>query len=239
MVRLIKKIDLKKVAILQSNYIPWKGYFDIIGSVDEFIIYDEVQYTKRDWRNRNLIKTKEDVKWLSIPVQVKGKYLQKISETKVDDNKWAQHHWSVLCQNYSKAPYFKTYNDFFEDLYMQCSNEVFLSNINYLFIKNICKILGITSRIRWSSEFTLSKGKTEKLIELCEQTNATHYLSGPSAKNYIQDKLFVKTGIVLEWMNYEGYPEYPQLYPPFEHGVSIVDLLFNAGPAARNFMKSK
>ena len=108
---------MKKVAILQSNYIPWKGYFDIINLVDEFILYDDMQYTRRDWRNRNQIKTVDGVKWLTIPVDTKGKFFQKINETKVSDHKWAEAHWKAICLNYAKAPYFKTYEPLFEELY--------------------------------------------------------------------------------------------------------------------------
>ena len=108
---------MKKVAILQSNYIPWKGYFDIINMVDEFILYDDMQYTRRDWRNRNQIKTVDGVKWLTIPVESKGKFFQKINETKVSSSKWAQEHWKAICLNYAKAPYFKTYEPLFADIY--------------------------------------------------------------------------------------------------------------------------
>jgi len=106
---------MKKVAILQSNYIPWKGYFDMIGLVDEFILYDDMQYTRRDWRNRNKIKTPNGLAWLTIPVEVKGKYFQKINETIISEPQWAKDHWATIKQFYSKARFFKDYKDIFEN----------------------------------------------------------------------------------------------------------------------------
>ena len=228
---------MKKVAILQSNYIPWKGYFDMINMVDEFILYDDMQYTRRDWRNRNKIKTQQGLKWLTIPIDVKGKYYQKINETKISDKEWGKKHWTQIVQNYKKAPYFKEYREIFEKLYLDNSEE-YLSLINYSFIVAICKILGIETKIRWSSEFNLIDGQTEKLLGICKDCNADIYLSGPAAKDYFDEELAVKENIEVEWMDYSGYKEYSQLYPPFEHGVTVLDLIFNEGSNATKFMKS-
>lgn len=229
---------MKKIAILQSNYIPWKGYFDIIHMVDEFILYDDMQYTKRDWRNRNKIMTKDGLKWLSIPVSVKGKYHQKINETKVLGHEWADRHWRSIQNSYAKAGYFGMYAGRIQGIFEKCRTEAFLSRINYLFIKEICDILGIKTTITWSSDYQLADGKTERLVALVKDAGGDCYLSGPAARDYIEDGLFREAGISLEWMDYAGYPEYTQLFGPFEHGVSILDLIFNEGPHARDFMKS-
>ena len=228
---------MKKIAILQSNYIPWKGYFDLINMVDEFILYDDMQYTKRDWRNRNKIQTPQGLKWLSVPVEVKGKYFQKITDTKISDRDWGKKHWNSLKQNYSKSLYFKEYKSIFEELYLN-NEEEYLSQINYRFIVAICKILGITTKIRWSSEFKLIEGQTEKLLGICKDCNADIYLSGASAQSYFDEELAKKENIKVEWMDYSGYEEYTQLNEPFEHGVSILDLIFNEGSNATKFMKS-
>jgi hypothetical protein len=228
---------MKKIAILQSNYIPWKGYFDLINMVDEFILYDDMQYTRRDWRNRNKIKTPQGLKWLSVPVKVKGKYFQKINETKISEKDWAKKHWQQIKYTYAKAKYFKEYKDVFEELYMGC-NEEYLSQINYKFIIAINEILGITTKIRWSSEFELIDGQTEKLLGICKDCNADVYISGPAAKDYFNEELAKKENIQVEWMDYSGYKEYEQLHPPFEHGVSILDLILNEGSDATKFMKS-
>ena len=227
----------KKIAILQSNYIPWKGYFDLINMVDEFILYDDMQYTRRDWRNRNKIQTPTGTQWLTIPVEVKGKYFQSINETKISDKGWVKKHWGAIVHNYSKAKHFHKYKSIFEPLYLD-NEETSLSQLNYNFILAINKILGITTKISWSSDFTLVEGKTERLLGLCKDCQATEYLSGPSAKGYLDEKLFDAENIKVSWMDYSNYPEYTQLNTPFEHGVSILDLIFNEGENAIKFMKS-
>ena len=227
---------MKKVAILQSNYIPWKGYFDMIRMVDEFILYDDMQYTRRDWRNRNKIKTPNGLSWLTIPVEVKGKYFQKINETLISEPTWAKNHWATIKQFYSKTKFFKEYKDVFENFYLK-TEERYLSIVNYELIKIISEILGIKTKISWSSDYELVDGKTERLLSLAQQAGATEYLSGPAAKDYIVDSFFEDAGIKLSWMDYSGYPEYSQLNPPFEHGVTVLDLIFNEGDNASNFMK--
>ena len=226
---------MKKIAISQSNYIPWKGYFDLINSVDEFTLYDDAQYTRRDWRNRNKIKTPQGLQWLTIPVDVKGKYLQKINETKISDKGWGVRHWQQIKQNYAKAKNFKKYKDIFEELYLSCKEE-YLSEINHKFIIAINQILGIKTKIRFSSEFEIYGDQTEKLINICKQSNATVYISGPAAKTYFDEQLANKENILVKYMNYENYKEYEQLYPPFEHGVTILDLILNTD--VTKFMKS-
>jgi WbqC-like protein family len=226
---------LKKVAILQSNYIPWKGYFDIIGLVDEFILYDEVQYTKNDWRNRNKIKTPVGIQWITVPVFQKNLH-QKVSETEVTTGTWGIKQWNSIKSNYGKAPFFKSQAPIFEEFYTTFQS-LLLSEINAALIKLICKQLGIATLITNSADYRFTGDPTEKLVSLCKQTGSSCYLSGPAAKNYLREDLFTREGIAVEWMAYDGYSEYPQLYPPFNHGVSIIDLLFNTGPAARQYMK--
>lgn len=227
---------MKSIAILQSNYIPWKGYFDMINMVDEFIIFDDAQYTKNDWRNRNKIQTSQGVQWLTIPAR-QVDLEQKIQDTKITDLKWNIKHWRSLVQNYSKSKYFNEYKGIFEKLYLESSEE-YLSKINYKFITAVCQILEIKTKLRWSSEFDLIDGQTEKLLGICKQAGATSYLSGPAAKDYFDEDLAAQEGIAVEWMDYSGYPEYEQLHQPFEHGVTILDLIFNEGPNATKFMKS-
>jgi hypothetical protein len=229
---------MKRVAIVQSNYIPWKGYFDIINMVDEFILYDDAQYTRRDWRNRNKIKTPNGLQWLTIPVEVKGKYNQKIKDTVISDKGWTKKHWSNISNNYSNATGFKDFRSQFEEIYLDCE-EKYLSAINHRFIKAIIQFLGITSQISWSMDYDQSiDGNTEKLVQMCNQAGADTYLSGPAAKGYMDEDLFKQEGITVEWMDYSGYAEYRQLNPPFEHGVSIIDLILNEGENAQKFMKS-
>jgi hypothetical protein len=230
-------LPMKKIAIVQSNYIPWKGYFDLIAAVDEFILFDDMQFTRRDWRNRNLVKTPRGLQWLTIPVAVKGRYLQPICETRISEPEWGKTHWATLSHNYAKAPFFDLYRPLLEPLY--ASREPLLSVANLAFIKAICGILGIATKISWSMDYRpLKEGKTERLVDLCKRASGTHYVSGPLAREYMEPQLFDAAGIGLSYFDYAGYPEYPQRFGKFEHGVTILDLLFNAGPDARRYMKS-
>ena len=227
----------KKLALVQSNYIPWKGYFDLINLVDEFVLFDDAQYTRRDWRNRNRIKTSSGLGWLTIPVEVKGKYFQRINETVISDPDWSRLHWKTVTHSYSKAPFFHEYRELFENLYRGAVDR-HLSQINHRFIVAICEMLGITTKISWSMNYKLVPGKTARIVNLCEQAGATEYVSGPAAKAYMEEDLFRAKDIAVSYVDYSDYPEYHQLYPPFEHKVSIVDLIFNEGPNASKFMKS-
>ena len=226
----------KIVAILQSNYIPWKGYFDMIAAVDEFILYDDMQYTRRDWRNRNQIKTPQGVQWLTVPVMVKGKYHQKIRETEIDGIEWAAAHWKALVQNYRRAPHFAEVAAWLEPIYIQ---ETFthISQLNRRFIEAICNYLGINTVITNSWDYSLQEGKTERLADLCIQAGGTEYISGPAAKDYVDEKIFSDKGLKLTWFNYANYPEYQQMWGEFTHGVTILDLLFNCGKDAPRYMR--
>jgi hypothetical protein len=227
----------KKIAVVQSNYIPWKGYFDLIRSVDEFILYDDAQYTCNDWRNRNLIKTPKGTSWLSIPVHTSGRFGQRIRDAQTTDSRWAVKHWKSLMANYSRARYFELYRDVFAALYERTAGERSLSRINYAFITALCNILKIRTTISWSWDYQLPAGKSERLLSLCRQTGATAYLSGPAARAYVNPQIFADAGIELCFVSYVGYPEYDQLFPPFDHNVSVIDLLFNQGPNAIQYMK--
>lgn len=227
---------MKKVAIVQSNYIPWKGYFDMIAAVDEFILYDDMQYTRRDWRNRNQIKTPQGVQWLTVPVLVKGKYHQKIKETELDGSDWAAAHWRALVQNYRRAPHFDAIAAWLEPLYLG-ESDTHLSPMNRRFIEAVCRYLGIATAITNSWDYHLIDGKTERLADLCAQAGGTEYISGPAAGDYVDARVFAERGIKLTWFDYAGYPEYPQLWGEFTHGVTILDLLFNCGEEARRYMR--
>lgn len=230
----------KKIAIIQSNYIPWKGYFDFINSVDEFILYDCVQFTKRDWRNRNLIKTKNGLLWLTVPVVSKGKYFQAISDTKIENSSWPLDHLKSLHHNYNKSDYYNQYKGKIEEIYDQCAKEQYLSKINFIWIKAICEWLNIHTTLSWAPSCDKEIDKTSKLINICKDHHAAVYISGPAAKDYMDENLFTQENIILQYMDYSGYPEYKQQFPEqgFIPNVSILDLLFNHGLNAKNYMKS-
>ena len=224
----------KKVAILQSNYIPWKGYFDIIASVDLFIFHDDLQYTKNDWRNRNKIKTPRGPEWLTVPCGTDEKRL--ICEVALKDAGWQRKHWNLIKTYYGKTPHFSDYSAFFEEFYLN-HEWTSLSEMNQTLIKEISsRFLDIHTQFEDARVYSATSRKEARVLELLKKAGATSYLSGPAAKAYIDESDFQKAGIELRWMDYSAYPEYPQLYPPFAHGVSIIDVLFNMGAGANKYM---
>ncbi len=225
-----------KVAILQSNYIPWKGYFDLIASVDTFVIYDEVQYTKQDWRNRNRIKTLNGVKWLSVPVTVNGLYSQRVCDTLVAKTNWGHTHWAKLEASYCKAKYFDLISSWLKPLYL-ASKDTNLSDLNLRFIKSICEFLEINTEILDSRSVGKPGGKSERLVNICKELGAENYISGPAAKAYLDEQLFITNGVSVSWFDYSGYKEYPQLFSPFDHNVTVLDLLFSVGEEAGEFLR--
>ena len=227
---------MKRVAILQSNYIPWKGYFDLIAAVDEFILYDDMQYTRRDWRNRNQIKTPQGVQWLTVPVVIKGRYHQKIRETEIQGHQWAQTHWKTLTQHYRRARCFSEIAAWLEPLYL---GQAFgrLSPLNRSFIEAICSYLGIQTRITNSWDHDLGGDRTERLASLCAQVGGTEYVSGTAARSYIDEEIFTAKGLKVTWFDYNNYPAHPQLWGEFTHNVTVLDLLFNCGKDAPRYMR--
>jgi len=225
---------MKRVAILQSNYIPWKGYFEIIAAVDEFILYDDMQFTKNDWRNRNRIKTPKGTSWLSIPVG--SDIRRRIRDVQLPLTTWAEEHWKILTLNYRSATCFDEIAQWLAPIYLEnrCPD---LSSFNRKLIESVCQYLGIRTAIRNSWDYTLADGKTERLIDLCRQASGSIYVSGPAARGYLDESLFRHSGIEVEWVQYGPYLEYSQLWGPFVHEVSILDLLFNCGGESARYMK--
>lgn len=221
------------VSILQSNYIPWVGYFGLIAQSDVFVIYDEVQYTKNDWRNRNIIKSATGPLWLTIPVRQQS-LSQKIYETTITDNRWSKKHLNSLNLNYTKAAHYNEMKEWVAGLYEVDSN--YLSNVNLHFIKSICHKLGIATRIIDSRELDLTGDRVERLVNACKKLGATTYLSGPSAKNYLNVEAFEKEGMSVAWMDYSIYKPYTQIHPPFTQAVSILDVFYNLGPASGEYV---
>jgi hypothetical protein len=224
----------KRAAIVQSNYIPWKGFFDLIAAVDEFVLYDDAQFTKNDWRNRNQIKTPQGPQWLTVPV---GQNInRRIRDVALTDHGWQAKHWKTLETNYRRARCFDTVAERLAPIYLDRQHD-HLSSLNRELIEAICEFLGIYTKLSNSWDYCLVEGKTQRLVSLCQQMGATEYVSGPSAKAYIDQNAFEEQGIKIIWFEYSGYPEYSQLWGGFVHSVSILDLLFNCGKDAPEYMK--
>jgi hypothetical protein len=218
------------VEILQPSYIPWRGYFDQIRRADLFIFYDDVQYDKHGWRNRNQIKTAQGKRWLTIPVHSKGVTEGiPIKDVRIDWSKpWAKDHLKTLTLAYKKAPHFASFAPWLASIYER--RDEFLADFTIQLTIDISRQIGIeNTRFMRSSEIPGIDGqKTGRLIQILRYVGATHYISGPSARDYIERDQFEAASISLEYMEY-NYPEYPQLYPPFDPYVTILDLMFMVG----------
>lgn len=231
-------MSTKRIAIIQSNYIPWRGYFNIIKCVDEFVLLDDVQYTRRDWRNRNLIKTVYGLKWLTIPVDVKGRYSMDIRDVRSTGSDWRQDHWNQIYDAYKNAPYFTFFSPSLRELYLG-ESETNLSTINFRFIRLINEVLNIRTPIRWSMEFDAPDDRTGRLVHICQRLRAREYVSGPAAKSYLDVAQFENNDIKVRWVDYSNFPIYKQVCEPFEPGVSVIDLIFNEGPHSYLYLKEK
>jgi len=228
----------KRVAIVQSNYLPWKGYFDLIASVDEFVLFDSAQFTKRDWRNRNQIKTEQGLRWLSVPVTTRGRFAQSIRETRVSDRSWPECHWRKIEAAYRGAGHFPDYGPMLAGALREADAGT-LSEVNARLLRKVCAWLDIDTPLVSDAAFAGGGEASEKLLQICLKLNAGTYVSGPKAKAYLDVELFSDAGIRVEWFGYQGFPPYAQLHGGFVHEVSIVDLLLNEGPEARRFLKAR
>jgi hypothetical protein len=224
-----------RICIIQSCYIPWKGFFDLIGRCDEYVIFDSVQYVKRHWHNRNRIKTANGLEWLTIPVIAKGRFEQRMDQVEIE-KPWAEKHWRALELAYRRAPFFAAQSSVVRTWYEQADRERRLTDINEIFLRGIAGMLGLTTRITRDEIYPTAGAKTERLLDIARAAGAQRYLSGPSARAYFDTTTFATAGIATEWMSYDGYPEYPQLYGGFEHAVTALDLIFNAGPSAHEYL---
>ena len=226
-----------RICIIQSCYIPWKGFFDLIGQCDEYVMYDSAQYVKRHWHNRNRIKTAKGVEWLTIPVVTKGRFEQPIDQVEIE-KPWVDKHWRALELAYRRAPFFEQFAPTVKTWSERAEKESRLSEVNGIFLHGIAGLLGLKTRMIKDSAYPAPGASTERLLGIVRAAGADCYLSGPSARGYFDEPMFRAAGITTEWMSYEGYPEYPQLHGGFEHAVTALDLLFNTGPEAPRYMSA-
>lgn len=225
-----------RVGVIQSNYIPWRGYFDIIDDVDLFVFHDDLQYTKGDWRNRNRIKAPKGLEWITVPVKYK-KTSQLICDTEIDyANKWYKKHINMFNANYLKAPYRDEALDILTTALS--GKHQTISQLNIHLIKQICAYLHISTPFLYSKDLDLNGTKTERLVDLLHKLNANIYMTGPNAKNYLDENMLARNNIVLEYKVYD-YESYPQLHGKFAGQVTVLDLIANVGRDARQFLKSR
>jgi hypothetical protein len=236
-----------KAVVLQPMYLPWMGYFGMIDQADVFVFYDDVQFSRDSWQQRNQIKVPEasgQTKWLKVPiVENFGQDIESVQIKK--DQKWQQEHISTIRSAYGtkKIPYgtesaafFDNYIDLFENTYNKKWES--LRDLNVQLIQSISKILGMDDvRFRFSSDFDIESSGTDKLIETLQQINADEYISGPGAEDYLDVNQFVENGISLYWHEF-SHPKYNQLYGEFVSHLSVIDSLFNVGEETASLIRT-
>lgn len=216
-----------RLSILQPSYLPWLGFFDQMHRADTFVFLDDVQFTKRDWRNRNKIRTPNGWAWLTVPVLQKSQFKQLLKDTRIDNSvPWRRKHCEAIRAHYAKAPYFDLYFPALESVYNK--HWGFLLDLCYETLWILQEALGIQVSILKSSEIAIESAKEEKILALCQRLGASHYLTGDASANYLCPEAFDQQGIVLEMQNYR-HPSYHQRYSGFVPYLSVIDLLFNEG----------
>lgn len=217
-----------KIGILQPGYLPWLGFFEQMYHSDVFVIYDDVQYDKHGWRNRNRIKTANGVQWLTVPILSSGKNKPLIRDTRINNStNWRKKHLASITANYSKALYFQDYINIYQEVLNREWDYLF--DLDMTFIELLCGVLGLERKVVYSSELDVSGDRISRLINICKYFGADVFYEGQAGKAYLDEDLFKSEGIAIEYQDYQ-HPVYQQLYGYFEPYLSVVDLLFNEGP---------
>ena len=233
---------MKRVTLLQSNYLPWRGYFDFMAKSDEFIVYDSCQYTVNDWRNRNQVKTRDGVRWITVPVVTKGRFGQRIVDAEVVDHRWVKAHRATVAAALGKAPFGRTTVELLDDCYERASKTRLLHEINVIFLEAIHASFGFDCRLTDDSAYAVETleelAPSARVAELVRRAGATHYLTGPRGLDYLELSDFDERGIAVEALDYSTLAPYPQLFGEFVDHLSAVDLLANTGPEAASYCTS-
>lgn len=225
------------VVILQPGYLPWLGFFDQMLRSDVFVYFDDVQYDKHGWRNRNRIKSATGPIWLTVPVLNTGRQGQKINEVEIDNRSpWARKHITAIAQNYAKAPHLKRYLPQLDALLTRHWES--LLELDLAVVELICNWIGIERKIACSSCLGIGGEQSERLLNICKHFQADHYLSGDSAQNYLDVTLFLHEGVEVEWQCYR-HPTYPQLHGEFAPYLSVLDLVMNVGEKSLDVLTGK
>jgi hypothetical protein len=226
-----------RVVVLQPSYIPWLGYFDQIARSDAFVFYDDVQYDKNGWRNRNRIKTDRGWQWLTVPVKLKGNFGVLIKDVEVnEEDPWRRKHVNALKQWYGKAPYFDRVYAWFSKVLERPWEK--LIDLNLEVVRGMCQLLGMKAQFIRSSELGIAGERSERLLRICQHFQADHYLSGNAAKDYLDVASFEKQGIRVSFQEY-SHPVYPQLHGEFVSHLSAIDVLCNCGEKSLEVLLSE
>ena len=230
-----------RIGILQPSYLPWLGFLDQMAQSDVFVLYDDVQFSKGAWQNRNRIKTANGVQWLTVPVLTGGRERQLIKDVEIDNHTdWRKAHLKSITQNYSKAPFFNEYIGLFENVYS--SEWMKLIDLCVRLIMDIKSTLGVAAQVRLSSSIERNTAdRVSRLIEICKTFRADEFIEGSAGKDYLEgagEREFEQSGIKLIYHDYQ-HPAYPQLYGEFASNLSIIDLLFNNGRKSLDILTNK
>lgn len=219
------------VVILQSNYLPWRGYFDLIRRADHFVLYDTAQYTKGDWRNRNRIMGRSGPIWLTLPTVTSTRFGQSIAETEIRDQRWTKRHLGTFQAELGRAPRYRSFlGPLLEDWYDRARDLHRLGEINRFFIERLMAVLDLRTVLHDAADLPQDGDRSGRLVSICRHLGATSYLSGPAAQSYLDVAQFKRQGIAVEWMAYPDYPPYVQPSDPYHPRMSIVEALANLPP---------
>jgi hypothetical protein len=226
-----------RIAIMQPTYLPWLGYFALMDQVDVFVLLNDVQFEHRSWQQRNRIRAGSEPAWLTVPVIIKGRRMQRIDEVEIDmAQPWQRKHLGSIARCYARAPFYRHYRLWLEDLYRDTPHE--LCSLNRRLLDALAKELGISTPFRYSAELATGADRVGRLIEICRALGATEYLSPLGSADYIEaDNRFPDAGIDLYYQHYE-HPQYSQLEQPFMSHLSVLDLLLNEGPRSLEILRS-
>lgn len=220
------------VMVSQSNYLPWKGYFDLVRRADVLVLLDNVQFTRRDWRSRNMIKTPSGVQWLTVPVRTPNGRMTSVSEAEISDAGWAKSHLRTLELSYRRTPYFEQVFGVLEGC--MHGGEALLTNINERSLRTLSEFMDLDIEIQVARGPVEEVDPSDRILNLVQRWGGTRYVSGPAARSYLDTSVFADAEIEVDFIDYPSYPEYEQLWPPFRHEVSMVDVLFHLGPDWRS-----
>lgn len=225
------------IGILQPGYLPWLGFFEQLHRSDIFVIYDDVQYDKGSWRNRNRIKTANGVQWLTVPVRLNFGNRTLVHEVAIENAiNWRKKHAESIRQNYSKSPFFTCYWPLFEEAFDR--QWALLIDLDIFFIERLAACLGLAGhRIIRSSTLNITGDRIGRLLAICSHFNANVFYEGAAGRNYINDRKFTDQGITVQYQHY-NHPTYTQLYGKFVPYLSVIDLLFNHGEQSREIILS-